>query len=225
MKIPTITDLVTEDDSSLKQNALMVILNQEPPKAWISQHPIVKIKKDGKMIPLPYLPIERVEYLLTRVYRKWWVDVKNVSTIANSVVVTVRLFVTNPITENVEWNDGVGAAPIITDKDAGASDWNKVKSAGVQMAAPSAESFAIKDAAEKFGKLFGKDLTRRENIIYDNLLREEITIEELRDLLDFKKNTITAEDREYAQRIINNQEGKSYKKLKDFLNNPKTKTP
>jgi len=34
------------------------------------------------------------------------------------------------------------------------------------MALPSAESFAIKDAAQKLGKLFGKDLNRRETVAF-----------------------------------------------------------
>ena len=37
------------------------------------------------------------------------------------------------------------------------------------MGAPAAESYAVKDAAEKIGKLFGKDLNRKDNINYDNL--------------------------------------------------------
>ena len=40
----------------------------------------------------------------------------------------------------------------------------------VMKAAPAAESYAIKDAAEKIGKLFGKDLNRADKIMYDSLL-------------------------------------------------------
>ncbi|MCK5612897.1 hypothetical protein KAR91_64080, partial [Candidatus Pacearchaeota archaeon] len=61
------------------------------------------------------------------------------------------------------------AAPIQTDKDAAATDFSKVKTDAVMKAAPAAESYAIKDAAEKIGKLFGKDLNRADGIAYDNL--------------------------------------------------------
>jgi hypothetical protein len=37
-------------------------------------------------------------------------------------------------------------------------------------AAPAAESYAVKDAAEKIGKIFGKDLNRKDEIIYDSLI-------------------------------------------------------
>lgn len=173
--LPTFAELSDDNNElALKDNKLMVLLNQAPPDKWLSEHPIIKIKnKDGNRVPLKYLPIEYVEYLLSRVFTKWWVDVKNIQCIANSVVVTVRLFVVNPITQSEEWQDGIGAVGIQTDEGKGAMDWNFAKADGVMKAAPSAESYAIKDAAEKFGKLFGKDLNRKENIIYDGLLKDK----------------------------------------------------
>ena len=36
-------------------------------------------------------------------------------------------------------------------------------------AAPAAESYAVKDAAEKIGKLLGKDMNRADRIMYDTL--------------------------------------------------------
>lgn len=170
-KIPTLSELVETSEQDLKDNALMVLLNQEPPKAWLQKHP---------MTGGDYLPIERVEYLLTRIYGKWWTEVKEVKVLANSVTVVVRLYVTNPLTKSEEWNDGIGACAIQTDKGAGAMDWNAAKSDGVMKAAPAAESYAIKDAAEKFGKLFGKDLTRKNQISYNNLLKTPVNKEEER---------------------------------------------
>lgn len=162
-KLPTMDELVLHSEESLKQNALMVLLNQAPPAAWVKKHPTVDSL---------YLPIQRVEYLLSRIFTKWWVEVKTTELVANSMAVTVRLFVVNPITGETDFNDGVGAAPIQTDKGAAATDWTKIKSAGIQMALPIAESFAIKDAAEKFGKIFGKDLNRKDEISYTSLLKD-----------------------------------------------------
>lgn len=163
-KLPTFQDLITDTQESLKQNALTVLLNQDPPKAWLVTHPMIK----GYI----YMPIEKIEYLLTRIFTKWWIEVKSVQILANSVCVTVRLFVTNPITGEIEWQDGIGAAPIQTDKGSGATDWNSVKTDGVQKAAPAAESYAIKDAAEKFGKIFGRDVSRKTTMDYNSLLKK-----------------------------------------------------
>lgn len=166
LTIPTMDELVSESEISIKQNNLMVLLNQDPPKQWLVPHPVVKGHN--------YLPIERVEYLLSRIFKKWWVDILNVQTIANSAVVTVRLNVIDPLTKEVWHNDGVGAMAIQTDKGAGAMDWNQAKSDGVMKAVPSAETYAIKDAADKFGKIFGKDVGRKVQISYDNLIKETL---------------------------------------------------
>lgn len=163
VKIPSLQDLVKEDERTLEQNALTVILNQPPPEKWLVKHPMIN--------GYSYLPIERVEYLLTRIFTKWWVEVKQCQVLANSIVVTVRLFVVNPLSKEIEFQDGIGASPIQTDKGAGAMDWNAAKNDGVQKAAPSAESYAIKDAAEKFGKLFGKDVSRKNSMDYTGLLK------------------------------------------------------
>ena len=77
----------------------------------------------------------------------------------------------DPITGQWDWQDGIGASPLQTDKGAGAIDFQKIKNGAVMMAAPSAESFAIKDAAEKLGKIFGKDLNRRDAMAYDSLIK------------------------------------------------------
>lgn len=220
LKIPTLSELVAESDERIKDNALMVILNQEPPKAWLKSHPMAKVKKNGVDTALPYLPISRVEYLLSRIYTKWWQEIKSVQCIANSIVVVVRVYVINPISGETEWNDGVGASPIQTDKGAGAMDWNKAKSAGVMMAAPAAESYAFKDAAEKFGKLFGKDLVRDETIDYTSLLKQdkdEITVEDLRELLNAKMEVLTLPEITAYNRILNNNEKASFKRMQTEL--------
>lgn len=160
-KLPAIKDIYSESVDVIKENNLNILLNQPPKENWIKQHPIVKNVK--------YIPIERVEYLLTSIFIKWNVEVKTVQLIANSVVVTIRLHFMNPITNEMEYQDGIGASPLQTDKDAGATDWTRIKSDAVMKSAPAAESFAVKDAAEKIGNLFGKDLNRADRILYDSL--------------------------------------------------------
>jgi hypothetical protein len=164
MKLPTMQDLITDTEDSLKQNALTVLLNQNPPAQWLVTHPMIRDYK--------YIPIEKVEYLLTRIFGNWSVEIRNTQIVANSVVVTVRIHVINPVNGQPMWQDGIGAAPIQTDKGAGATDWNAVKTDGVQKAAPSAESYAIKDAAEKFGKIFGRDVSRKTTMDYNGLLKK-----------------------------------------------------
>lgn len=156
-----VEELYADKELAYKNNEMNILLNSDPKEGWIKEHPYVK--------GLKYIPIERIEWLLTMIFQKWRVEVKNVKQIANSVVVTVRLHVFNPISGEWEYQDGIGATPLQVDKDAGAINWDKIKSGAVQMSAPSAETYAVKDAAEKFGKIFGKDMNRKDIISYDLL--------------------------------------------------------
>lgn len=162
VSLPTIAELYKKDSlPTLHETSLFqVLVNQEPKNEWLKVHPMTK----GA-----YLPIERVEWLLTQIFVRWKVEVKTIQTVANSVVVTVRLYYFNQMDKEWTWQDGIGAAPIQTDKGAGAMDWNAVKSDAVMKAAPAAESYAVKDAAEKIGKLFGKDLNRKEVLSFDSM--------------------------------------------------------
>ena len=98
--LPTLQELRSDVDIKADQNQLNVILNAEPPKDWIKDHPFAKGVK--------YLPIQRVEYLLTRIFLKWNVEIKSVAVIANSVVVTVRLFYQDVMADAMLWLDGIG---------------------------------------------------------------------------------------------------------------------
>lgn len=157
-KIPSLTDLYADKEAMVKQNGLNLILNSEPKAEWVKVHPMTKQK---------YLPIERIEYLLTVIFGSWSVEVKEIKLIANSVVAIVRLYVKNPLTGETEHQDGVGAMPIQIKKDSGgAIDFANMNSNAIQLGAPAAESYAIKDAAEKFGKIFGKDINRKNSVDY-----------------------------------------------------------
>lgn len=197
-KIPTMDELITKSETDLKLDKLTVLLNQEPPKAWISEHPIIKIKKivsgQETSVPLPYLSIDKIEYLFARIYGGYSTRINDVKVIANSVCVTVTVSVTNPITGLTEAHDGIGAAPIQTDSGKGAMDWNFAKSSGVQIAAPAAETYAIKDAAEKFGKIFGKDLSRRDTLNYDSILKEASKNDEISEDIKTQISNCTNDD-------------------------------
>jgi len=166
-KLPTLSDIYADKDMVIKQNELNLILNAEPKKEWIKIHPYVT--------GLKYIPVERIEYLLTIIFTKWRLEIKDAKLLANSVVVTVRVHVKDPISGEWDWQDGIGAAPIQVGKGSGAVDFDKMKSSALQIAAPAAESYAFKDAAEKFGKIFGKDLNRKDIIAYTEQIKKSIT--------------------------------------------------
>lgn len=159
--LPKLADLLTDVELKADQNDLNILLNAPPKDGWIKQHPFAKGVK--------YLPIERVEYLLTRIFIRWHVEIKNVQILANSIVTTVRLYYLDRLSNQMLWQDGVGAAPLQINQGKGAIEFNEIKSNAVMLAAPASETYAIKDAAEKIGKIFGKDLNRHDQIMYDSL--------------------------------------------------------
>lgn len=115
------------------------ILNSEPKKEWLKEHPQVK----GFM----YLPIEKVEFLLTRLFENARIEIRSVISSDTRAVVTIRVHYTKKGKET--FLDGIGAAQI-----------NKIQPA--EMAFPLAKSLAFKDSIEFEGKIFGKDLNRAE---------------------------------------------------------------
>ncbi len=170
-KLPSIAEIYANDDMSVihRDSAFQHLVNQKPKDEWLKAHPSITVKQGDKYVPLVYLPIQRVEWLLINVFVKYKVEVKAVQLIGNSVTVTVRLWYYDHINKDWLWQDGIGAAPLQTDKGAGAVDFNAMKSGAVQMAAPAAESYATKDAAEKIGRLFGRDLNRAESLSFEAL--------------------------------------------------------
>jgi hypothetical protein len=172
-KLPVLADLYSDTELKIAQNDLNILLNAAPAPGWLKEHPFAKVVKviEGKKVNVPakYIPIERTEWLLTRIFIRWHVEIKTVQLIANSVSVTVRLFYQDVVTKEMLWQDGIGAVALQTDQGAGAIEFDKIKSSAVQMAAPAAETYAVKDAAEKIGKLFGKDINRATQIAYTDL--------------------------------------------------------
>jgi hypothetical protein len=113
------------------------ILSSEPRKEWLKE-------LNGFM----YLPIERVEFLLNRLYKNTQIEIRSVISSDTRAVVTVRVNYTDRDGEKM-YQDGVGAVNI-----------NKGQPA--EMSFPMAKTFAMKDACDMLGKIFGKDLNRKE---------------------------------------------------------------
>lgn len=151
------------DDKNLieykQRDELLAALNMPTPDAFIKEHPTAKNVK--------YIPIDKVEYLLTKIYQRWHVEVMRESVMANSVAVTIRLHYFDPISQTWDFQDGVGAMDLQTAKGYKASDLSEIVPGAVQKALPAAKSYAVKDAAEQLGKIFGKDLNRRDTLAYD----------------------------------------------------------
>lgn len=131
-----------------------VLVNQNPPKAW------VKVNKFAGNSQ--YLPIDKVELLLRKIYKDVNIEVLRESVMFNAVTVTVRIHYTHPVTGQKGFKDGVGAKQIQTKQGASAADLASINNNAVEMALPIAKTNAMKDAAHTFGRIFGGDLNRKD---------------------------------------------------------------
>jgi hypothetical protein len=153
----TITSLFKQLDLDVVPlEQLNVILSTPPPAAWVKQHPFIK--------GYNYLPIDKVEYLLRRCFKKYQIEVIKTAQLFNAIEVTVRVHYLNPATNEMMYHDGVGAQELQTTKGSGNlnMDMSNVNKGAVMMALPIAKSIAIKDACDHFGDLFGANLNRKD---------------------------------------------------------------
>jgi hypothetical protein len=160
VKRTQITDLI--DDFVIvevaKLDELRTLLNNNPPDAWVKEHPYIKGHK--------YIPIDKVEFLLDKIFKRYRIEVIKTGMLMNAVEVTIRLHYFNVVTNEWDYHDGVGAVELQTEKGTGAlkMDMSNVNRGAVSIALPVAKSYAIKDAADHIGRVFGRDLNRKDII-------------------------------------------------------------
>lgn len=70
-------------ETAVPVEQLNVILDTPPPAKWVKEHPYIK----GHM----YLPIDKVEYLLRKCFKKFSIEVQETKQLFNAVMVRVRV--------------------------------------------------------------------------------------------------------------------------------------
>lgn len=172
--LPTIAELHHDVNLAFKNDKLNLLLNQPPHEKWLKKHPIIKVKdSDGKNTALQYLPVDKVEFMIIRIFGQWKREILREGVMFNSVYAIVRLWVLNPVTGEWTFHDGGGACPVQTDAGESAANMSAIKSGAIQMALPAAISYALKDAAECLGKLFGKDLNKMNAMMFSTTFGDD----------------------------------------------------
>lgn len=151
-----------------------IVLFSEPNRKWLKPHPLAKTKDDqGRTVPVMYLPIDKVEFLLRLIFGRYKIEVLSEGQLFNSVYCKVRVHYFNPVYKEWEFQDGVGAVDIQTEQGSSPADLSKIKSMATMKALPSAKSYAIKDACDHIGRIFGGDLNRKDTIALSMIIKAE----------------------------------------------------
>lgn len=198
--LPTLAELHHDVGVAFKNDQLNLLLNQPPPDSWIKDHPFAKNVK--------YLPIDKVELMLTRIFQVWKVEILREGALFNSVYVTIRLHYLNPISGEMEFHDGVGAVGVQTDKGESASNLAAIKQDAIMKALPAAVSYAIKDAAEHLGDLFGRNLNRKDTIAFNGSYNVANEISKNKQVVEITQEVehsiLISETNEHLTNIYNN---------------------
>ena len=168
-QLPTIAELTSDLELAYKNDQLNLLLNQEPPKKWVKSHPFIA--------NFNYIPIDKVEFLMRRIFKEYKIEITGQGTAFNGVWVTVRVHYKTPTSNDWRFHDGIGAIQLQTKKGTSPSDLININNGAISMAFPIAKTIAIKDACDHFGKLFGSDLNRKDTLAFttDNNLQEQFT--------------------------------------------------
>lgn len=205
MKLPTLSDLYNEDiQEAYKDQNLNLLLNADPKPTWVKSRVI-----NGK--EFKYLPIDKVEFLLRKLFGQFRIKVLSVAQLHGGVQVTVRVYYLLPPNEDKErvwgFQDGVGAVTLSSNYE-------------LEPAVPLAKTFAIKDACDHIGNIFGANLNRLDVITYskdDGIDKMAEMEHKIKELFMVHHDKLKSEDVVHIERILRNKETLSYKKVYDKL--------
>lgn len=169
-KLPTIAELTNDLEVAWKNDQLNFLLSRNPPKDWIAKHPFIKkdvlVNGQKQKAPYEYLPIDKVEHLLRKIFKEYKIEITGQGSSFNGVWVTVRVHFKSPI--NGEWyfHDGIGASQLQTKSGTSPADLQNINNGAISMAFPLAKTLAVKDACDMFGNIFGANLNRADLVAF-----------------------------------------------------------
>lgn len=158
--LPTIADLYEENlELAFRNDQFNRLMNEQPKPSWIKENPYANNAK--------YIPIGIIETMLQKIFKRYRIEVLREGTMFNAVYVTVRVHYWNGISNTWDYHDGIGAVQLQTKKGSSPAQMENINNQAVMMALPMAKSYAIKDATDHLGKLFGRDLNRKDTMAFE----------------------------------------------------------
>lgn len=182
---------------------LLEVLNTEPPKKFIEELEV------GRGRTIKFIPIDKIRFLLTRTFWIYWKkEVRSGVQLLNASATIIRLHYKVPNTNIWLYHDGQGGKQFNLNSGSAASDLSQIQANAVMLAFPGSGSYALSNAAENLGILFGSNLNRKNPIDYMGIWNPDEDDDEVdnREQPKLKSNdtsnnqnhqTITADDLPY----------------------------
>lgn len=197
---------ITKKIDAIKTNAdLLEVLSLKPPESWIRTHP--------KIPEYRYLPIDRIEWLLKRIFKmNYRTEVIDYKELFNAVSVVMRIHY-KEFDAPFNWNYFDGSAAEEPEKKIVDNLATKdLEDFAVAKAFPSAKSNAIRNACLSFGELFGANLNRNDISTPENNMSDADKLKKINKLFEELEERIPSKDYKNYKRIIDNKETNSYNK-------------
>lgn len=189
-KVPTIQELYNDEQLELMIDVdnFNAILSSPPPKSWLKLHPYIS--------NYWYLPIQKTEWLLRRIFKQYKIEITGQGTAFNGVWVTVRVHYFHPILNEWMFHDGIGSAQLQTKKGTSPADLSNINQGALSMAFPLAKTVAVKDACDHFGDAFGANINRKDVIPFtaDDKLQDVKREKDIERFLAVIKNAKSVDD-------------------------------
>lgn len=214
-KIVKQTDLFEQVQSTTELEGMkkyLQFLNKEPSKKNI------KVNND-----VQYLPIGYIEKLLDEVFKGCWsYTIVSSEVKLNSCVVTIELKVIHP-NGFVITRGGIGAVPVQLKKGEVEINPENINPMALQKCFPSAKSYALSNAAQSLGDIFGRNLMRKDGLYEVGFYDDEITDQSI--LKNEALSLLRTSNYDEAMKSSTKKtiEKSSNEKLKDIIEYLKTK--
>lgn len=132
-----------------------------------------------------YIPIGVIETKLDELYFGLW-QIRNFrwSVVANEIVGSLELGVFHPTAKMWIWREGAGSVLIQQKKGSDITDiGSKIKNT-LQKDFPHLKSECLKNAAKSLGPIFGRDLNRDDDDVYEPVTEEIANADKAREVID-----------------------------------------
>jgi len=149
-----------------KIEQLNSILCSKPNEGWVKTN---KYANNSR-----YLPIDKVEFLLRKIFKQFKIEITGQGVAFNGVWVSVRVHYVDPISKEWRYHDGIGAEALQVKQGSSPAQLENINKGALSIAFPIAKSYAVKDACDHLGDIFGANLNRKDSIDFyvDNKIIE-----------------------------------------------------